>query len=187
MSGARSPFKAQQNDITGFKSIESLRFVVRVVHKLAVETPILIASALDDLALQVDRVGGVRPGNPEVYPQLVLTFPNNHVECRVELTRKHIGVQVDGLLVSRVPIPEVPLEESKIRRGESLERELLYHCACRRVSIIVVARAFASRGGTALPICRKAGFIVPQNLKPSGKDCSRAASRTEIVRACALS
>jgi hypothetical protein len=40
-----------------------------------------------------------------------------------------------------------------------------------------------TKGGTALPICRKAGFIVPQNRKPSGNDCSRAASLTEIVRA----
>jgi hypothetical protein len=30
------------------------------------------------------------------------------------------------------------------------------------------------------------GFIVPQNTNPSGKDCSHAASRTEIVRACSL-
>ena len=53
--------------------------------------------------------------------------------------------------------------------------------------MICAAIAFASNGGTALPIWRNAGFIVPQKENPSGNDCSLAASLTEIVRACRLS
>lgn len=49
------------------------------------------------------------------------------------------------------------------------------------------AMALTNSGGTALPICRKAGFIVPWNRNPSGNDCRRAASRTLITRACAPS
>ena len=57
----------------------------------------------------------------------------------------------------------------------------------RIVFMISVAIAFAISGGTEFPICRKASFIAPDNTKPSGKDWSRAASRTEIVRAWASS
>ena len=35
-----------------------------------------------------------------------------------------------------------------------------------------------------MPICLNAAFIEPANPNPSGKLCSRAASRTEMVRAC---
>jgi hypothetical protein len=35
---------------------------------------------------------------------------------------------------------------------------------------MVVAIVLARSGGTALPIWRPAGFIVPQNTKPSGND-----------------
>src|SRR5262245_19791181 len=35
---------------------------------------------------------------------------------------------------------------------------------------IASASALAISGGTAFPICRKAGFIVPQNVNPSGND-----------------
>jgi len=54
-------------------------------------------------------------------------------------------------------------------------------------TMIFSAIALDISGGTALPICLKAGFIVPLNTKPSGKLCRRAASRTLMVRACALS
>ena len=38
------------------------------------------------------------------------------------------------------------------------------------ISSIFVAIAFDSNGGTALPICLKAGFILHENKKPSGND-----------------
>ena len=50
----------------------------------------------------------------------------------------------------------------------------LFHRRAERVRIISPASAFAKTGGTAFPIWRKAGFIVPQKTKPSGKDCNRA-------------
>ena len=49
-------------------------------------------------------------------------------------------------------------------------------------SLIAIARAIS--GGTAFPICRNAEFIDPLKINPSGKLWSRAASLTEIVRAC---
>ena len=45
----------------------------------------------------------------------------------------------------------------------------------------------ASSGGTAFPICRKQSPMLPLNSKASGNDWSRAASRTEIIRACSPS
>ena len=53
--------------------------------------------------------------------------------------------------------------------------------------IKVWAMAWAMIGGTALPICLSAGFMVPAKMNPSGKLWSLAPSRTEIVRAWALS
>ncbi len=47
--------------------------------------------------------------------------------------------------------------------------------------------AHASTGGTALPIWVRQSPMFPENSKASGKDWSRAASRTEMARACALS
>ena len=52
----------------------------------------------------------------------------------------------------------------------------------RSVSIMLSARARASSGGTALPICLNCAPRDPVNLKLSGKLCSLAASLTDMVR-----
>ena len=74
-------------------------------------------------------------------------------------------------------------EAAAARLPAFVAQQASFFCA----GLLIWATAFASSGGTALPICLKAGFIVPLNTKPSGNDCNRAASLTEIVRACALS
>ena len=53
---------------------------------------------------------------------------------------------------------------------------------CARASRTARASLYASRGGTAFPIWVNCCTSFPQNSKESGKLCSRAASRTVILR-----
>jgi hypothetical protein len=49
-----------------------------------------------------------------------------------------------------------------------------------QVASISRATALASNGGTALPTCLKPCHFVAWELYHSGKECNRAASRTEM-------
>lgn len=126
------------------------------------------ATALDEIRRRRRKVGG---GVSRVKPQLGL--------CpQAFMSKASPSIQEPTASRGGWPSPWTA------RQARSQRRRLTAPAMASRMTS---AKAKAISGGTAFPICRKHGFIVPSKRKPSGKLCRRAASRTEIVRACAPS
>src|SRR5438034_291233 len=101
-------------DIPFVQRIETLRRLAGVVNRLAVQPPVLVRSQLDDFSLQVEFRGQVRAVQVEINGKTPVELKRDFRKRREELLYEDVRIQVDGLLVARVPISEVPFKERKI-------------------------------------------------------------------------